>query len=288
LAFEIYEPPSQALVADTTPAAQHARAYGLLAAAMAAAGMGSGLLAAWVAGAGLRWLFVVDAATCLACAAAVALVLPPRPRMPVTRSTVARSWTDTRLLALLAAGVGFAVIYLQISVALPLTLAARGLGAADLGLLLTVSAATIVAVQPLLNRLGPLVRADHHRAMALGYVLLAAGLLGYAQARGLPFFVAATVVWSLGDAILMGHAYAVVASVAPDGARGRYLATYGLSWGIAAVGAPLVGTQLITHLGVSGTWTCIAGLGAVLALVQPALRRHLRRDPGPAAVTTSA
>ena len=71
LAFEIYEPASQAMVADATDDAQRPVAFGLLAAAMAVAGMAAGLLAALLVGVGLRWLFVVDAATCLACAALV-------------------------------------------------------------------------------------------------------------------------------------------------------------------------------------------------------------------------
>ena len=72
LAFELYEPASQAMIADATDGEQRPVAYGLLAAAMAVAGMAAGLLAALLAGVGLRWLFVVDAATCLACAALVA------------------------------------------------------------------------------------------------------------------------------------------------------------------------------------------------------------------------
>ncbi len=77
LMFEIYEPPSQSIIADVTTATQRPVAYGLLAAAMAAAGMGAGLLAALLARLDLRWLFVADAATCLICAGVVAALLPP-------------------------------------------------------------------------------------------------------------------------------------------------------------------------------------------------------------------
>ena len=76
LVFEVYEPPSQALLADVTTEDQRPVAYGLMAGAMAAAGMAAGLLAAAVAGFDLRWLFVVDAGTCLACAVLVGATLP--------------------------------------------------------------------------------------------------------------------------------------------------------------------------------------------------------------------
>ncbi|HEX3004657.1 MAG TPA: MFS transporter [Angustibacter sp.] len=280
LAFEIYEPPSQALIADLTAPEQHAAAYGLLGGTLAAAGMAAGLIAAAVAPLGLRWLFVVDATSCLACALVVAAVLPRRqqPSRPAatddeTAAARARAWRDSRLLALLVVGTVFATVYLQVTVTLPLTLAERGLAPSSLGLLLTVSAATIALGQPALRRRSWSARP--FVAMGAGYVLLAAGmgLNGVATTR--PGFAAATVVWSVGDLLLLGHAYAVVVSIAPAYARGRYLSTYGLSWGLAAVLAPVAGTQLLAHLGPAGFWAVVAGVAASLALVQPALHRHL-------------
>ena len=82
LAFEVYEPPSQSLVADATSPEDRPVAFGLLFAALAAAGMVAGLLAAVLAGVDLRWLFVADAVTCLACAAIVWWRLPARAVAP--------------------------------------------------------------------------------------------------------------------------------------------------------------------------------------------------------------
>lgn len=45
LAFEIYEPPSQAMIADVVAPSEQVRAYSLLNVALAVAGMGAGLLA---------------------------------------------------------------------------------------------------------------------------------------------------------------------------------------------------------------------------------------------------
>lgn len=287
LAFEIYESPSQALIADRTPAEQHAAAYGLLGGALAASGVAAGLLAAAVAAWGLRWLFVADAVSCLACAVVVAAAVRPgrTPSAPADHrsatpcehsdSHAARvsPWRDARLLALLAVGTAFATVYLQISVTLPLTLGQRGLAPSVLGLLLTLSAATIALGQPLLRRRSWSSRPSV--AMTVGYSLLAMGLGLNGVATSQPAFAAATVVWSLGDLLLLGHAYAVVVSIAPPAARGRYLSTYGLSWGLAAVVAPFVGTQLLARLGPAGFWALVAVTAAALALVQPALHRRL-------------
>lgn len=278
LVFEIYEPPSQAIIADVTRPADRPAAYGLLGAAMAAAAVAAGLLAAWLSHWDLRWLFAVDAATCLACAALIGLALPAGLPLAETESPVATAvWRDRRLLLMLATGTVFATVYLQLLLGLPLTLLERNLPASGVGLVLTVSALTLIAGQPLL-RTRRLRELDDFHAMTIGYLLLGAGLLANGVATSLPAFLATTVVWSLGDLLLLGRTYAVVAALAPDHARGRYLAGYGISWGIAATVAPLAGTQLLDTAGPAGLWTSCAIAAVLLAGLQPALRRRLRPD----------
>lgn len=287
LAFEIYEPPSQALIADVTRPEQRAVAFSLLGASMAIAGMGAGLLAALLAGFDLRWLLVADAASCLACAVVVAVLLPSGRSAPgrgaptdaaigTDPGTAAdvRPWADRRLLALLGVGTVFAVVYLQVTITLPLTLTGRGLPSSALGLLLTLGAATLVLGQPLL-RLSWLRLLDDFRAMTLGYLVLGAGLVLTGVATSLPAFAAAVLLTSLGDLVLLGRAYAVVIEVAPERARGRYLAVYGTSWGVAAVVAPLLGTQLLVRGGPVLAWSTIVLLCIALAAVQPVLRQRL-------------
>lgn len=275
LMFEVYEPPSQSIIADVTSADQRPAAYGLLTAAMAAAGMAAGLLAALLARADLRWMFVVDAATCLVCAVVVAALLP-RTQETATRGPVrVNAWADGRLLSALALGTVFAVIYLQITIALPLTVTERGHSPSLVGVLLTVSATTLVLGQPLLAR-SRMRMLDDFRAMTLGYTILAAGLLSTGLATSTEGFIAATVIWSLGDLILLGRAYTIVVGIAPDGARGRYMAVYGTSWGLAGIAAPLLSTQLLTHAGPVLTWATVAALALALAAAQPAMSIRFR------------
>ena len=292
LAFEVYEPPSQALIADAVPAPARPAAYGLLAAALSAAAVAAGLLAAALGAVDLRLLFVLDAVTCLACAVLLRVALPsgrpargrdtgPGPRPDAAEGSEAgpgvdqggvNPWRDPRLMALLACGVLFASVYLQVSATLGLTLGLRGIPASRVGLLLAVSALVVVAGQPLLSR-GPLSRLDPWSAMAAGYLLLGAGLLANGFAATLPQFAAATVLWSIGDLVLLGRAHALVADIAPEHARARYFSVYGLCWGAAAVLGPVAGTQLLDRAGPRVLWVaCAAGCGA-LALAQPRLRR---------------
>jgi MFS family permease len=278
LAYEIYEPPSQALIADVVPGPARPAAYGLLSASLAVAGVAAGLLAAAVGAVDLRLLFVIDAATCLGCAVLLGLALPGGVRRgPASqRPRGASPWRDRRLLGLTASGVGFAAIYLQINAALGLTLDRRGVPASYVGLLLAASGLTIVAGQPLL-RWRRLARLDPWRAMAVGYIVLGVGLLATALATTLPTFVAATVVWSGGDLILLGRVYGLVADLAPAHARAQYFSVYGLSWGIATVIGPPAGTLLLDQAGPTALWTASAAACGVLAAGQPTLARLVTR-----------
>ncbi|WP_405068591.1 MFS transporter [Kribbella sp. NBC_01510] len=275
LAFEIYEPPSQAMIADVTSPSDRPAAYGLYSAALAAAGVLAGLLAAAISHVDLRWLFVADALTCLACAVLVALALPGDVRREteegVVRSKEVSVWRDRRLLLLLASGTVFATIYMQLVIGVPLTLLEQGLPKSGTGFILAVSAVTLIVAQRLLR----LQQLDDFRAMTAGYVLLGAGLIVTAIAHSLAIFLLAAVLWSLGDLFLLTRYLTQASGLAPEHARGRYLAVFGLSWGIATTIAPLTVTQLLDAAGPKGLWLTSAVVAAALALVQPWLRKRL-------------
>jgi MFS family permease len=279
LAFELYEPPSQAMIADAVPAGQRASAYSLLTTALAVGNMVAGLVADVVGRTNLRWLFVLDAATCLACALIIRLALPAdQPSATSEPVAVAgfKPWRDRALLAMTAAGSVFALVYMLMLVSLPLSLSARGMNPASAGLVMTVSTLALVAARPVM-RIRRLAGLPATAAFAAGYLLMAAGLAGYAVAHTLPAMLAPTVAWSLGNLLLMGRAFAVVTELAPPGASARYLAVYGLSWGFATVAAPLLGTWLIGAFGPGTLWTAMAVLCLAMACAQPALLRRLAR-----------
>jgi dipeptide/tripeptide permease len=281
LAFELYEPPSQAMIADATEPDQRTHAYALLTTALGVGNMGAGLIADAVGHSGLRWLFVVDAASCLACALIVRLALPadgwrpPRDLRsrggPVVR-TAGSPWRDPALLAMMGAGTVFALVYMLILIALPLSLSARGLNPASAGLVMATATLALIVSRPAL-RIPVLARLSGPVACGTGFALMAAGLAGYATAHSLAGLLGPTVVWSAGNLLLSGRAFAVVTALAPVGATARYLAVYGLSWGIATVVAPVLATQVIGSLGPAVLWSGCAVLCATMSWGQPALMR---------------
>jgi MFS family permease len=305
LAFELFEPPSQATIADAVPPAGRASAFELLTTAVAVGSLAAGVIADVVGRWSLRWLFVVDAGTGLACAVIVALALAPdvKPAVagnsvagnpvtgnPVTRNSVTRNsvtgetespasavspWRDRGLLIVTGSGTVFALVSMLMVSVLPLSLGAVGLNPANAGLIMAVSTGTLVLARPALRhrRLKDL---PDTTVFVLGYLMMAAGFGGYAFARTLPALLVPTALYSLGNLLAMGRSFAIVSELAPAEASARYLAVYGLSWGVATLLAPLVGTWLIGMSGPGLLWGASAAVCAVMTGVQPWIVRRVR------------
>lgn len=269
LAYEIYEPASQALIAESVEVERRPQAYGLYGAAMAVAGVAAGALAATLGGVDLRLLFVADAVTCL-CAAGLVLALV---RDTSTQRSERRSgtspWRDRRLLTMLALGTGFATAWILSTISLPLTVSARGHDTADTGWLLLVAALVTIAGQRLLKGAA----ARPFTLIRAGLVLMAVGFAVIAYAAPLPLLAVGTAIVALGEVLLLGPPIALVAGLATSGSRAGYLATYGTCWGIAQTIGPLAATLLMGH-GVPTVW--FAGAALCLALAAVSTRVSMR------------
>ena len=119
-----------------------------------------GLVAAAVSGLGLRWLFVVDAATCLACALLVATRIPSHQQPNETAPSTGRKderqvghrhapgWagalTDRRLRPVVAFGTVVATVTMVVVLGVPLLVEQRGLAPATTGWVLAAGAAASV------------------------------------------------------------------------------------------------------------------------------------------------
>jgi MFS family permease len=238
---------------------------------------------------------VVDAGTGLACAVIVALALAPdvQPAVagnPVAGNLVTRNsatgetespasavspWRDRGLLIVTGSGTVFALVSMLMVSVLPLSLGAVGLNPANAGLIMAVSTGTLVLARPALRH-RRLTDLPDTTVFVLGYLMMAAGFGGYAFARTLPALLVPTALYSLGNLLAMGRSFAIVSELAPAGATARYLAVYGLSWGVATLLAPLVGTWLIGMSGPGLLWGTSAAVCAVMTGVQPWIVRRVR------------
>ncbi|MDP4505450.1 MFS transporter [Nonomuraea turcica] len=272
LAFEIYEPASQELVAQVAVGEQRQRLYALLGSALVAAGAIAGLIASALLPLGVRWLMVVDAVTCLA-ACGVALAFLPRDiGKSMTADEGGRRWRPpARLLHLTAASTAFAVGYLAVIMFIPLVLLQRGAPAWLPGIALTgaalLSPVALWATRRMVDAL------PHGRALAGGAVLLGVLALAMARVDSVPSTIAAYLAWTAANGILLGRWQAMVADVAPESERPRWFAVQGSSWGIAQPAVPGVVALVGAVAGGFGTAAFLTA-GLAFLVVPLMLRGH--------------
>lgn len=285
LAYEIVEPPTQALVSDLVPAPDRAFAYSALGASLAVAGVLAGLVAAAVSGFGLRWLFVVDAVTCLAAALLVVTRIPAETAgahatrrtdgSPVNPTSSRARWVgalmDPRLRPVVAFGTVVATVTMLVVLGVPLLVEQRGLAPATTGWILAAGAAASVPgawMAAALRR-----RTDERGVLLVGEVVAAAGLGTIALASHPLGLTAGLIAFDIGSLLVIATTMARAGTLAPDDARGTYLAVLGLTWGLATSVAPVALTTLGTAYGPGAPF----GAAALVLLASAALRtRHGR------------
>jgi MFS family permease len=272
LAYELIEPATQAVIADATPVSRRASAFALLWASLAVAGVVAGVIAALVGRWGVPALFLVDAATSLGAAAAVPVLLPPA---HTDTGTAASPWAaarDARLLAWTGIGTIYATVVMLIIFMLPVTVAGQGRSPSTAGGLLACAAAAAVCTQRVLARLETSLA--RHRLLIAGHAILAAALAVWCLPGTAPLYLGALLEGASGS-LLLGTYQAHAADAAPPGTSSvAALTVYGLSWGIATVAAPLIGTRLLAVGGPTLLWLSAAATSALLAVLHTARTRQ--------------
>jgi MFS family permease len=147
-----------------------------------------------------------------------------------------------------------------------------GVGSRVIGLLALANALTVVVAQIPVAKLSE----GRRRAIAMavasltfaGACLLVAGAdlvgSGYAYAA----LLAAVIAVGVGECLYTTALMPLVAELAPEALRGRYMATVGLSWWLGLALAPTLGTQLLS---VSPPAALLAAAGVALAAALSAL-----------------
>ncbi|MEV6549793.1 MFS transporter [Streptomyces sp. NPDC051597] len=127
------------------------------------------------------------------------------------------------------------------------------------------------------------------RVAAVGALIFAAAFLGYALLGAMPRegvmtgLVGLLVLYTVGELVHSPSAGALSVSAAPTEARGRYLATYQLSWALSQTLAPSLFTGLLTLDG-RLPWLVLAASSTAGAAMLLALERRL---PAEAVFTTA-
>ncbi|HZE50366.1 MAG TPA: MFS transporter [Jatrophihabitantaceae bacterium] len=280
---DIYRPAAAATVADLLDGEQRTRAFALqfwaINLGFSVAAVSAGLLVRL----GFSTLFIIDAITSLVFGLVVLRKVPEtRPDSAVRRDHDEPAWRlmlrDKILLAMVALFLCYATLYGQVYVTLPLAVKDAGLGTAAYGLIMAVNGVVIVVVQPLTLTL--VARTPRTVLLPTTMLLVGGGIALSAVCHNVWAFALTVVVWTLGEIGQSTALFTLLASIAPEALRGRYMGAAGLAWGASGVLAPFIGSRV--YAASPGTlWLGCLALSAVAAVGLFAMATRLREPPGP-------
>ena len=306
---ELYRPAMNAAIADVVPPPDRARAWGLSYWAMNLGWVLGLALGGFLASRSYVALFLADSVTTLVFAAIVLR------RVPETRPAHARAPSPAPLRGAMEvrgrahsplAGLGLVLrdrtfvaflllhlvaltVFVQFQFTLPLDMRSRGLGEGLFALVMVVNGIGVVLLQPFQAALGG--RRDPSRQLAASALLFGLGYGANALAAvlpPLPVYLAAGVLWTIGEVLGFPYAAQLVADLAPRELRGRYQGAFSMCWGLAFTLSPVLGGALLARRGPAVLWAACLAVGAAVAAghlaAGPGRRRRLARGvepPGP-------
>ena len=220
---------------------------------------------------GWEWLFWIDGLTCIAAALALLWLLPRKPReveavqSPNETETVAEvvlsPYRDRNFLLFSLLTMMGAMVFMQILWTIPLFWEREyAWSEGQIGRMLALNGFLVFFIEmPLIHRI-------EGRAPALSYVRF--GLILYAIAYLSCLFPAGwaaalmfTVVISFGEMFVMPFSSNFVFGRSEGSKQGQYMALYTMSYSLANIAAPFLGTQVIAAWGYPTLWSlalCIA------------------------------
>ncbi len=237
----------------------------------------AGMLGGFLATRGYWLLFTVDAASSLAYAAIAITLLPPGRRGRSSTGAGYRVVLKDPLMRALLPLFGIALlIYSLTEVCLPLAIRDHGLSTTTLGLMATLNAVLVVILQPVATN--ALARFPQIPVYVCASVLVSAGIALTGVAQTTWSYAGTVALWSLGEAMVGGIPDGIIASLAPEDARGRYQGSYQWAWGIARFTALAAGTAVYADIGPGAVWwfSAVAGIGSAIGvgILNPAITRR--------------
>lgn len=244
-------PAQQAMVADLLPEKQRTQGYSIWRVIANFAVMLGPLIGGFMATRSYLLLFIADAISSTITALIVLFTLPEtKPEAPEDKAeeslmksfrgygTVAKDWI---FVAFLFITIFMNIVYVQISSTLPVYMRdIEGMPILYYSYILSMNAAMVVFFQFWITR--RLTKLPPMLTMALGaiFYLIGFGMFGFVS--GIWLFALGMAILTIGEMVVIPTAQGLVARLAPEDMRGRYMAAAGLAWTIPfAVGTYLAG-----------------------------------------------
>ncbi|MFH9658858.1 MFS transporter [Streptomyces sp. NPDC017248] len=270
---QIYRPAASAVLVDSVSTnQQRLAAFGVFRFAMNLGSALGGVIGGVLASTSYTELFLGNAAACLLFGVVVGLLLrdAPGPRAGQddadARADKAvgyrRALADRALVRFLLMTVFAEFVYVQSTVALPLHVDAVGLGERDFGLLIGLNGLLVLILELPLTGLVARFRPEY--VLAVGNLLIGAGLALTGLMTTMGLLAATVLLWTFGEMISTSVAQAYLGSLAPPRLVGRYQGLYGVAYTTGTGAGPLVGGAVYA-IGPWALWTLVGAAGLVAA-----------------------
>lgn len=279
-------PAQQAMIADLLPEKKRAEGFGILRVvanlAVTLGPMIGGLLAAT----SYLLLFVLDAAASLTTAGILFFTLRETKQpaqdgeqpesMAQTFGGYFKVLKDSAFTWFLVASMLSVLVYMQMNTTLSVYLRdVHGVPEQGFGYILSLNAAMVVLFQfPItrwISKFRPMM------IMVIGTLFYAVGFGMYGYVSLYIMFLFAMVIITIGEMLVSPVSQSIVARLAPEAMRGRYMAAYGFSWIIPSAIGPLLAGLVMDNLDPRWVWYAAGLVGFVAALAYFALEMRTQR-----------
>jgi MFS family permease len=269
---DIAGPAHQAMVADMLPEEKRAEGFGILRVTANLAWIVGPTIGGLLAARSFFSLFVVDAVSSLITAAIVVRLIPetrPEARQVGAHESIGRTFSgylqvlrDRVFLAFIGVATLMNLVYIQMYSTLSVYLRdVHGVSTRSYGFLMSMNAVVVVLFQfSLTRRLRPY---RPMTLMAVGTALYMIGFSLYGFVSAFVLFAVAMIIITVGEMVVIPTAQALAARLAPEDMRGRYMAIFGLYWGISATFGPYGAGLILDNYNPNWVWY----LGGLLAAV---------------------
>jgi MFS family permease len=261
---EAFRPANIAAYAEACPPKKLARAYSLDRLANNA-GLAIGpAVGGFLAAANPRMLFWIDGLSTLAASLFLIFAVKGSPRrresLKHRSERSASPWSDRSFLLLTALTFTVGLLFFQILNTWPLYLREHGgLNEAQIGLAMALNAVIIVLFEmPLIYRLEKREPLD---VVCIGVLFLFGGYFLLPFGSGFAYVAATVLVWTLGEMLTMPMTSSIVASMAGESSRGRYMGLYSLSFSVAMFVGPPAGAWIYENAGKDTLWLAMGLAG---------------------------
>lgn len=284
---DVAGPAHQAMVADLVPENKRAEGFGILRVAFNLAVTIGPAIGGFLAAQSYLLLFVTDAIISTITATIVFLFIrETKPKLQpghqpetvgATFKGYGRVLRDGTFMLFVFTCILMGLVYMNMNATLGVYMR-DVVGFADperaYGLLLSINAFMVVVLQfPITRRITdkpPLLM------MAAGTALYAVGFAMYGFVAGYAMFVLAMVIITIGEMVVAPVSQSLTARFAPEDMRGRYMAVFGISWGIPFAIGPLLAGGIMDGPTPRLLWYAAGFIGLLAVLGFLYLQRRAR------------